>query len=321
MHKQKVKLLLFTTIITLSILMLPKMVYAKNEDIKIVKDNSENYMIYIKGNEHTDFEFAFSNDKSVDKTSLSYIPAAKDSSKQDANRIAFINNRTENANYLWVRNGEKYILEGVNIDLSDAIDKSDIEKGTRITKIIEADSTKTSTTEKIENEIKITTTVGNVALKNENGNYSYIIIKLPNSEEYNEFMKIATKISKLNSNTDMYTQIDLYSRFFRLFESLKPNETAGWVKADKNIIYQPEDSQNGDEYIVWIKDNETNDTDVQFLTSTKKISEEKIKEALTTKLPVTYDNNILLIVFGIVIVLIIAVSIRIIFLNKKEESK
>ena len=321
MLKSKLNHFLFITIIALCMLGLSKAVYATNENLKIVKDGSENYMIYIKDNDYTDFEFAFSNDKSADKTSLSYIPSAKDSSGMDAKRIAFIDSKTENKEYLWARNGENYILEAVQIDLADSIEKSNIEKATKITKIIEADSTKTSTTEKTEDGKKITVTVGEVVLEDENGNYSYIIIPLPNSEEYNNFMKLATKISKLSSDTDMYTKIEIYSDFFNLFESLKPNAEAGWTKIDKNIIYQPDDAEDGDEYIVWIKDNETNDIDVQFLTSTKKYSEEKIKEAITTKLPVTYEDNTLLFIFAIVVVLIIAVSIRIKVLNKKGTDK
>ena len=131
-------------------------------------------------------------------------------------------------------------------------------------------------------------------------------------------MKLATRISKINSKTDMYTQIETYSEFLKLFNSLKPNSEAGWIKADKNVIYQPEDAEDGEEYVLWIKDNNTGDIDVQFLSSTKKESTEKVKETITTKLPVTYDNNTLLIVFAILIILIVVVAIRIKYLNKKE---
>ena len=64
-------------------------------------------------------------------------------------------------------------------------------------------TTKTSTTEKEEDGKKITLTVGEVILKNEEGSYSYIIVKLPNSEKYNNLMKLATKISKFNSETNV----------------------------------------------------------------------------------------------------------------------
>ena len=50
-----------------------------------------------------------------------------------------------------------------------------------------------------------------------------------------------------------------------------------------------------------------------------KESEEKIMEKITTKLPITYDNNTLLIVLGILVVLTTVVFIRIRILNKKQE--
>ena len=321
MIKSKLKYLFIIIITAICMLILSTNVFAANENVKIVKDDSGNYMIYIKDNDYTNFEFAFSNDKSQDKSTLSFIPAAKDSNSEDARRIAFIDNKTGDKDYLWVKNGENYILEAIQIDLSDSIEKNDMEEATNITKIIDADSTKTYTTETQKDGKKITLTVGEVVLQDENGSYSYITIKLPNSEEYNNFMKLATKISKLSSDTDMYSQIEIYSEFYNLFENLKPNADAGWTKIDKNIIYQPDDAEDGDEYIVWIKDNKTGDIDVQFLTSTKKYSEEKIKEAITTKLPVTYEDNTLLFIFAIVVVLIIAVSIRIKVLNKKGTDK
>ena len=49
--------------------------------------------------------------------------------------------------------------------------------------------------------------------------------------------------------------------------------------------------------------------------------DEVVKEEVKTKLPHTYDNNTILIIFAIVVVAIVAVSIRIAVLKKKEMSK
>ena len=318
MSNFKIKLIILTIAFILGLILLQTVAYASNENIQILEKDANNYLIYIKDNEATDFKFAFSNDKNADKQTLNFRSAGTDSKESNANKVAYIDSETQDSKFLWVREGDNYILEGVEIDLSKAIKDTDLQTAASITKTIEADATKTATTEKEDNGKKVTVTVGEVVLKDENGNYSYIIIKLPSSDEYNNLMKLATKISKFNSKTDMYTQIEAYSEFLKLFNSLKPNAEAGWIKADKNIIYQPEDAEENDEYVVWIKDNKTEDIDVQFLTSTKQYSEEKIKEKITTALPVTYDNNILLLVFAILIVLIIAVSIRIKYLNKKE---
>lgn len=320
MSKFNFKLLIFTIMLVLGIIILSSTVYASNEDVQILQNDSDEYLIYIKDYEEATFKFfAFSNDKNEEPDT--YRTTATDS--VGGKTVAYVDSNTKslfsNPTYMWAKLDDgTYIMKAVEIDLSKAVKNTDLEEATKITNIIDADTTKTSTTEKEENGKKITTTIGEIELKDEKGDFSYIIINLPSSEEYNNLMKIATKISKFNSKTDMYTQIETYSEFLKLFNELKPNESDGWIKVEKNIIYQPENADDGNEYVVWIKDNKTKEIDVHFLTSTKEESEEIIKEALTTKLPVTYDNNTLLVVFGILVVLIIIVSIRIKCLNKKE---
>lgn len=317
MFNSKIKLLVIGLLFIIGIFLIPTIVNAANENVQILQNSSNEYLIYIKGNGNNSFKFGFSNDKNAEPV----LNKVSETDSESGEVIAYVDSTTisifDNTTYMWAKYDEgEYILQAVEIDLSKAVKTTDLKTATKITKIIKADTSKTSTSEQIEGKTKITTTVGEVVL--ENGSYSYIGVKLPNSEDYNNFMKLATKISKINSKTDMYTQIEAYSEFLNLFNSLKPNAESGWVKADKNIIYQPEDAEDGEEYVLWIKDNNTEDIDVQFLISTKQESKEKIKETITTKLPVTYDNNILLVVFAILIVLIVAVTIRIKCLNKKE---
>ena len=102
----------------------------------------------------------------------------------------------------------------------------------------------------------------------------------------------------------MYTKIGVYNKFNKLYEKLKPTNQDNWIEVQNNEILQPEDTKDGDQYILWLKeDNETNSkVDIQFLTSTRQETEEKIVEKITTRLPVTYDNNILLIVLVILII-------------------
>ena len=85
---------------------------------------------------------------------------------------------------------------------------------------------------------------------------------------------------------------------------------------------QPEDAEDGEQYILWIRESQNNQTtklDIQFLTSRKQYSEERIIETITTKLPITYDNNTLLIVLAILILVSVVVCIRIKTLKNKEE--
>lgn len=307
-------------------------VNASNENIQILEKNTKDYIIYVKDNLDTDFEFAFSNDMSADKNTLTYYSAETDSPEANANKVAFVNSETVSLfsapTYIWVRVGTNYILEGEEINLSKAINEYDLQKATTITKTIKVDTTKTNTKEEAIGEKKVKTTTGKVILTEE-GDYSYILIEEPNSEEYVKLIDLATRISKFNSETDMYTQIQVYSEFLNIFNMLAPNESTEWKKVNENEILQPKDSQDGEKYILWIKQEENttkkqkdavaSTIDVQFLTSYKKYSEEKRIETITTKLPVTYDNNTLLVVLAILVFAIIVVCIKIKMLSKKEK--
>lgn len=326
MTNLKSKLIVLAIVFILGIIAIQMSVNASNENIQILEKTTGDYIIYIKDNLDTDFEFAFSNDASADKNALTYYSAETDSAESDANKVAFVNNVTKslftNTTYMWVKNGTDYILEGVEIDLSKAIHEYDLQHAATLTKIIKVDTTKTNTTEETVDGKKVTKTVGKVVLT-EPGNYSYILIEEPSSDDYTKLMDLATRISKFNSQTDMYTQIQVYSEFLSKFKNLVPNQEADWKEVQENEILQPENSEDGEKYILWIKQKDpatqTLNLDIQFLTSHKEYSEEKIMEKITTKLPVTYDNNTLLIVLAVLVLAIIVVCIRIKMLNKKEK--
>jgi len=319
MTNLKSKLIILAIIFMLGLVAMQTSIFASNENIQMLEKNTGDYIIYVKDNLNIDFKFAFSNDINANKENLNYYDAETDS---NGNKIAFVNSETISLfsapTYMWVKTEADYVLEGIEIDLSKAINENDLQIAANLTKTIKVDTTQTNTTEETVDGKKVTTTVGKVVLMDE-GEYSYILIK--ESEEYAKLTELATRISKFNSETDMYTQIQVYSEFFNKFKFLAPNNAAEWIKVENNEIFQPEDSEDGEKYILWIKqdDGTTEKLDIQFLTSYKEYSEEKIVETITTKLPVTYDNNILLIVLAILVAAIIFVCIRIKMLNKKEK--
>lgn len=319
--KNKLTVLLIVFILGIALLQITA--YAANENIEIIKKSDNDYLIYIKDNLNTEFEFAFSNNK--DGNDLVFDKkAGLDSNPEntDANKIAYVNSLTiglfENPTYMWAKDENGYIVEGVEVDLSKAISASALEEMSNITKKIPVDLTKTNTTEKEVDGKKITTTIGKVVLEETENKYQYILVKLPSSEEYDELVSLLTRISKFNDETDMYTKIGVYNKFNKLYESLKPTNQNDWIDVQNNEILQPEDTKDGEQYILWLK-GENKNIDIQFLTSTRQDTEEKIVEKITTKLPVTYDNNILLVVLVILIIAIVIVSLRIRSLKKKEE--
>lgn len=325
MRKLNSKLVILAIVFLLGILAIEVSVYASNENIEIVQTSENDYLIYIKDNLNSDFEFAFSNDKDADKESLVYKIAETDLDEANANNVAFVNSTTinlfENPTYMWVKDSEgNYIVDGVQVELGKAIHKYDLEHATQITKIIPVDSNKADTTEREENRKKITTTVGKVVLPETKNDYSYIL--MPYSSEYSDLLSLATRVSKFNNETDSYTKINVYRSFIELVEELKPEANSNWVEIKGNEIAQPENALDGEQYILWVKETKNGNIikeDVQFLTSHREESEERIIETITTKLPVTYDNNTLLIVLAVLVVVAVIVFIRIKTLSKKEE--
>lgn len=314
MRNLKLKIIFLVGIFSL-ILLLGLPVNAANENVQLVKQTETDYLIYINGNLDSSFEFAFSDDNTADKDTLTYLSAATDSA-EGGNYIAYINSYTTENKYMWAKDAEgTYFVEGVELDLNKAIPADELTAIQNVTKKIAVDTEQVQVEEKTIDGNKVTVTTGKVVFKNE-GNYEYQIVKLPSVAEYNELMDLAERISKINSTTDMYTKLGLYTRFNNLYNELSSALIEEkWIDVQNQEILQPEDTENGDKYVLWIREGNT--TDAQFLTS--KYVEEKVTEEITVKLPVTGDNNTLLIILGILVVAIIVVSIRIKSLKKENK--
>lgn len=326
MKNLKLKLILFITIIFLGIIAMQTTVLGTNENIELLKKQSGDYLIYIKDNLNTDFEFAFSNNKNENKADLVFTESETDSTETNANKIAFINSsnisKFNTTTYMWAKKGENYILEGIEVDLSQAMNEKTLEELANVTKNVKTEVKQEITEQESEGK-KITTTVGKVVLPEEAKDYSFMLIKVEESGKAKELFNIANKIAKFSSEADMYTKLKTYKAFSKAIEEVIANvNNENWTEVKNNEIAQPEDSKDGDQYVLLLGRkirNEIELEDIQFLISTRKESEEKIIEKITTKLPVTYDNNTLLIVLAILIVSIIIVSIRINILSKKQE--
>ena len=325
MGNQKKQVILIAILFFAVLITIQTSVLGTNDNIEMLKKQSGDYLIYIKDNLNSDFEFAFSNNKDTNKADLVFKDSETDSTGENANKIAFVNSSNisifDNKTYMWAKekNTENYILEGIEIDLNEAIHEYDLEVLTNITKNVNT-KIEQETTQKEEDGKKITTTVGKVTLPQE---YSYILLKAEDSNENQKLFDIATKISKFNQTIDMYTKIKTYKAFAEALDNVERNvDFTKWEKSKNNSIEQPVDAKDGEQYILFLGNEirgELKIEDVQFLTSTRKESEEKIIEKITTKLPITYDNNTLLIVLLVLIVLSIAVFIRIKVLSKKQE--
>ena len=320
--------LMVSTIIAILFISIFGMIYTvngANENIQIVKKSGNKYLIYISGHMNLQFEFAFSNDQGANKETLGYKSSILDSTSEE-NNVAYIDNSLYSAyfsgkTYLWARDlSGKYFAEGVEIDLSKAIEESNVNLINNLTKIIKVDTKNTITTSEVVNEVKVTKTVGKVDVLEEGTTY-YQLVKLPASEEYNEFMKTAEKIANDKIENNMYAKLEVANKFSNYYNRLVPDiDDANWIKVNNNTILQPEESHNGEQYILWLKteNNRENKIDVQFLTCFEDYKPEVISEKITTKLPVTYDNPILFIILA---VLVVAFVVVLILRNKSEKAK
>ena len=117
------------------------------------------------------------------------------------------------------------------------------------------------------------------------------------------------------------------NEFYNLYNSLYSNlAPTNWKKVVDNKIEQSEDAKDGEECVVWIKATNSNGeviNDVQFLTNiieeTEQTSTEKVSEEVTTttSLPVTFDNNMIL----ITVLAVKNVAIIVLLIIKKKISK
>ena len=320
--------LMVSTIIAILFISIFGMIYTvngANENIQIVKKSGNKYLIYISGHMNLQFEFAFSNDQGANKETLGYKSSILDSTSEE-NNVAYIDNSLYSAyfsgkTYLWARDlSGKYFAEGVEIDLSKAIEESNVNLINNLTKIIKVDTKNTITTSEVVNEVKVTKTVGKVDVLEEGTTY-YQLVKLPASEEHNEFMKTAEKIANDKIENNMYAKLEVANKFSNYYNKLVPNvDDAKWIKVNNNTILQPEESHDGEQYILWLKTekNGENKIDVQFLRCFEDYKPEVISEKITTKLPVTYDNPILFIILA---VLVVALVVVLILRNKTEKIK
>lgn len=327
MIKTKLKVVLAIAILALAVLIIPGICYAEegtNDGVVIVKTSTDRYLIYIKDYLDVDFKFALSTDGT--ETPSIFTNFAVDTVDAQ-NHIAFSETGTEE--YLWVKVGDEIKISGRKIDLTDNITMAELEGIENISKTIEIEigvSDPVETMMKDEatgDEYKKTVKVGTVKIITPISNGRYQLVKRLSNEKTNQFFALAELIEK-NNFTDKYAVIKTAKEFTDLKAELR-DSLSDWKDVVDATVKQPEDAEDGEQYILWLKEDESTVNiameDVHFLTSVKEESIEKITEDVTTLLPKTYDDNTILFAFIAVVIAIVAVAIRISFLKKKEMSK
>lgn len=325
MSSLKTKLLGMILIIMLFI-SVPFIVLATNEQLQIISTENGEYLIYVQ--ELTeDFKYAVSTNKDENVSTLDFISSVPD---DDGNQVVLITNekyeeiKDKNV-YIWIQNKEKQmIVNAKQLDFSFAFEKEKMNIVENTTKRILVDTTKKLTSVENINGIKTTVTTGAIEITDsKDANYYYMSIKLPADEKYNKLMDLSLTINQDYNDMNMYSKIQTANEFYNLYNELISN--AKWKEVENMTIAQPEDSKNGDKYIVFLKkvDGKTTTLDAQFLTCYDEydplFENQERQITQTSKLPITSDNIILIIVLAVIIIALIIIFIRIKKIKKEDK--
>jgi len=169
--------------------------------------------------------------------------------------------------------------------------------------------------------VKITHSQGKVKITEEGEAFSYYMVKV-SDEKTNNFVELANKIINCSELTN-FERVALVRKFTdkytEMFEEIEKWEE---VPSNKEIL-QPQESEKGDIYLVWLRNDTTEEHDVQILIcdDDQNIEVEEAKKVIvyeTTKLPITYDSIITLI---IALVVVVAIIIVLVIVKKKSKNK
>lgn len=322
---QKVMLFLAVTIITITLLQ--SFSLAKSENVQMIKKSEKEYIIYVSNLIGSEFEFSFANKKDESKENLVFTNSALDQ-EDNGNNIAYIDETIYNnyfdgkkETYLWVKQGTEYKVEAEKINLKDALTEEDIQELNNATKKIPVKFGELNLPAETVDGVKITRRMGTINIEdNSETEYSYKMLKSTEESKVEELINLANEMNKLDEK-NTYDKLSIYGQFKSLYEELKPSD--GWNVAENNVIKQPQESKKGEQYLVWIKNEQT--TDVQIMTCnddyTPEYENKKIINKVITKLPITGESLALYIIAAILIVLIVTVAILKVKNNKSNKNE
>lgn len=312
------------------IMLVPMIVLAvTNDKVQIISNTDEQgnteYIVYIQELMQTNFASAVSNSASTPEQDLTFVT----SQDGERNYVAQIDatDVTGESTYLYVKYDGQESTEVIELDLSNALDKTEMKYVENTTKRI---GTKTvrdlvDINEEEIDGVRTTTTVGGLQITDtDNASYEYELTKVVEGTSYSRLVELAEELNSENyDQKDMYSKIQLTSEFYTLYNQLVNEAT--WTDVTNNEIRQPNDAEAGDEYVVLIRktaEDGTVTTDAKLMESAfqdkggEDSQTRRVKE--TAKLPITGDSIVLFVALAVVVIALIIVFARIKKLNKKE---
>lgn len=318
-------------VLFIMIMLVPMIVLAvTNENVQIISNTDEQgnteYIVYIQELMQTNFASAVSNSASTPEQDLDFV-TARDG---EGNYVAQIdaNAVTGDTTYLYVKYDGQESTEVLELDLSNALDKTDMEYVENTTERIGTEIVRdlVEINEEQINGVITTTTVGGLRITDtDNATYEYQLTKVTDNTPYSRLVELADELNSENyDQKDMYSKIQLTSEFYTLYNQLM--EGATWTAVTDNEIRQPSDAIEGDQYVVLIRktaEDGTITTDAKLMVSALVERDDQGSETRTVqetaRLPITGDSIVLFVALAMVVIALIIVFVRMKKLNKKED--
>lgn len=333
MKKSTIKLVAFGMLVLMLLSIFTVPVKAETYEKVVLKKANKEFLIYYKDICNDEFEFAFSVDNSQPADDL-FTRSAKDQADEGALDVAYIDATlydtyfATNKAYIWIKdNNDQMLVSADLVDLTDALNDGMIELVNNTTKRIDVDTTQTHETHEMVDGVDTTVTTGKVVVDEKSGaKYSYTLTRLTDTTtKANKLFDLAEALKEDISDT--YTNLSLSKQFYDLYMDLMPTDSE-WTEVENSEILQPDNTVEGDKYIVYLKEETADSTtvDAKFLTCVYKADEgvEQKEETITetVKLPVTFDRGtILFIILGIIVLALVIFAIIRVKANKKDENK
>lgn len=333
MKKSTIKLVAFGMLVLMLLSIFTVPVKAETYEKVVLKKADKEFLIYYKDICNDEFEFAFSVDNSQPADDL-FTRSAKDQADEGALDVAYIDATlydtyfATNKAYIWIKdNNDQMVVSADLVDLTDALNDEMIELVNNTTKRIDVDTTQTHEIHKMIDGVDTTITTGKVVVDEKGGaKYSYTLTRLTDTTtKANKLFELAEALKEDISDT--YTNLSLSKQFYDLYMELMPTDSE-WTEVENSEILQPDNTVEGDKYIVYLKEETADSTtvDAKFLTCVYKADEgvDQKEETITetVKLPVTFDSGtILFIILGIIVLALVIFAIIRVKANKKDENK
>lgn len=317
--------------IVLAMVIMPSYVEATEgeKDAVILEKMSGEKIVYIKELENTEFKYAFSDSK--DDDGLIYTTCLTDSNDE---KVAIIESeKTYKYMFIAQESGSMNIIELDNIK---SITEEEIKEVESLTKKIDVTTDESLSEQLSQESTTITKTRGKIVI-NEEGKYDYqyqIIEILDTNNTTKKLDEIAVELydqlAILENATTMYERLTVEIKIRDNYSKLLSSGT--WLDVEKMSILQPEESQEGEKYIVLIqkmKNGKSIESDIQFMTCNRadEADVEYKNETMVkniekrTKLPVTGENLVLYIVLAVILVAIIIIALKMKSSKEKENGK